>query len=138
MPLTSATLLLSLGRTLSLQDLNLQITQSSIYVVAIMLVTYFAGYWVMQSFGVSIPGLRIAGGLIVAFIGFTMLFPPQSEDEMHDAEANAESLARRKPVHIAFVPLALPRNAGPGPIALLIRSAPPSRPANVPSSTMTI
>src|SRR3546814_7489958 len=102
-PLTSATLLLSLGRTLSLQERNRQITQASIYVVAIMLVTYFAGYWVMQSFGVSIPGLRIAVGLIVAFIGFTMLFPTQSADEMPEAEANAEAVARSKPVTIASV-----------------------------------
>ena len=29
----------------------------------------------MNFFGISIPGMRIAGGLIVAFLGFQMLFP---------------------------------------------------------------
>src|SRR3546814_15627929 len=137
-PLTSATLLLSLGRTLSLQERNRQITQASIYVVAIMLVTYFAGYWVMQSFGVSIPGLRIAGGLIVAFIGFTMLFPTQSTNEMPEAEANADALAQRKPVNIAFVPLALPGTAGPGTIAFIISAAASTQPGTVTYSTPTL
>lgn len=137
-PLTSVTLLLSLGRTLSLEERNRQITQASIYVVLIMLVTYFAGHWVMQSFGVSIPGLRIAGGLIVAFIGFTMLFPTQSANEMPEAEANAEALNRRKHVNIAFVPLALPGTAGPGTIAFIISAAASTRPGTVPYSTLTL
>lgn len=107
-PLTSTTLLLSLGRTLSPEERNRQITQAAIYVVVIMLITYFAGYWIMQSFGISIPGLRIAGGLIVTFIGFTMLFPTHAADEIPEAEANAEAAARRKPINIALVPLALP------------------------------
>ncbi|MDI8977998.1 hypothetical protein MJN47_28875, partial [Salmonella enterica subsp. enterica serovar Lubbock] len=42
----------------------------SVYVFAIMMVAYYAGQLVMNTFGISIPGLRIAGGLIVAFIGF--------------------------------------------------------------------
>lgn len=137
-PLTSVTLLLSLGRTLSLQERNRQITQAAIYVVAIMLVTYFAGHWVMQSFGVSIPGLRIAGGLIVAFIGFTMLFPTHAADEIPEAEANAEAAARRKSINIAFVPLALPGTAGPGTIAFIISAAASTRPGTVPYSTLTL
>src|SRR3546814_7306231 len=67
-PLTSMTLLLSLGSHIPWQERNRQIKQAAVYVVLVMLVTYFAGQWVMLSFGISIPGLRIAGGLIVAFI----------------------------------------------------------------------
>lgn len=119
-PLTSMTLLLSLGSQIPLSERNKQIKQAAIYVVLIMLVTYFAGQWVMRSFGISIPGLRIAGGLIVAFIGFTMLFPTQDSQSIPEAEANADALAKRKPVNIAFVPLALPGTAGPGTIAFII------------------
>ncbi|WP_022960733.1 MarC family NAAT transporter [Halopseudomonas pelagia] len=137
-PLTSVTLLLSLGRTLSIQERNRQITQATIYVVAIMLITYFSGHWVMQSFGISIPGLRIAGGLIVAFIGFTMLFPTHAVDDIPEAEANADAAARRKPINIAFVPLALPGTAGPGTIAFIISAAASTRPGTVPYSTLTL
>src|SRR3546814_4802893 len=50
------------------QERNRQIKQAAVYVVLVMLVTYFAGQWVMLSFGISISGLRTACGCIVAFI----------------------------------------------------------------------
>ncbi len=137
-PLTSMTLLLSLGSHIPWQERNRQIKQAAVYVVLIMLVTYFAGQWVMRSFGISIPGLRIAGGLIVAFIGFTMLFPTQSTNEMPEAEANADALARRKPVSIAFVPLALPGTAGPGTIAFIISATASTQSGAVTYSTLTL
>src|SRR3546814_3916493 len=54
----SMTLLLSLGSHIPWQERNRQIKQAAVYVVLVMLVTYFAGQWVMLSFGISIPGLR--------------------------------------------------------------------------------
>jgi multiple antibiotic resistance protein len=90
-------------------------------VVGIMVVTYYAGAWIMHTFGISIPGLRIAGGLIVASIGFSMVFPSgdasASEADVADAQAN------RQVPNIAFVPLALPGTAGPGTIAMIISGA---------------
>ncbi|MFV0283647.1 MAG: MarC family NAAT transporter [Castellaniella sp.] len=137
-PLTSMTLLLSMGHLLPPAERNRQITQAAVYVVLIMLVTYFAGQWVMRSFGISIPGLRIAGGLIVVFIGFTMLFPTQSTEEMPEAEANADALAKRKSVNIAFVPLALPGTAGPGTIAFIISITASVQSGPPPYSTLTL
>ena len=73
-PLTSMTMLLSLGQHIPYKRAR-QIRQAACYVVGIMLVTYYAGAWIMSTFGISIPGLRIAGGLIVMVLGFSMLFP---------------------------------------------------------------
>lgn len=121
-PLTSMTMLLSLGQHIPSEELKRQITQASFYVVAIMLVTYYTGTWIMQTFGISIPGLRIAGGLIVAFIGFKMLFPSGTIGDIPEAEKTSDALKRQDtPMpNIAFVPLALPGTAGPGAIALII------------------
>ena len=74
-PLTSMTMLLSLGQHIPYKERARQIRQAACYVVGIMLVTYYAGAWIMSTFGISIPGLRIAGGLIVMVLGFSMLFP---------------------------------------------------------------
>ncbi|MCY1518198.1 hypothetical protein D9M68_529070 [compost metagenome] len=120
-PLTSMTLLLSLGQHIPYKERERQVTQAAFYVVAIMVVTYYAGAWIMHTFGISIPGLRIAGGLIVASIGFSMVFPSgdasASEVDVADAQAN------RQVPNIAFVPLALPGTAGPGTIAMIISGA---------------
>lgn len=122
-PLTSMTLLLSLGASLPYQERRRQVTQAAFYVFCIMVVTYYAGAWIMQTFGISVPGLRIAGGLIVAAIGFSMLFPSSTLDDIPEADAVSEQLTRRRPTNIAFVPLALPGTAGPGTIAIIISGA---------------
>lgn len=76
-PLTTVALFLGLAGNMNSAERNHQSLMASVYVFAIMMVAYYAGQLVMNTFGISIPGLRIAGGLIVAFIGFRMLFPQQ-------------------------------------------------------------
>lgn len=120
-PLTSMTLLLSLGQQIPFKERQKQVTQAAFYVVGIMLVTYYAGALLMHTFGISIPGLRIAGGLIVVSIGFSMLFPSVQPRAL-EAEAAADAQERQSP-NIAFVPLALPGTAGPGTIAMIISGA---------------
>lgn len=119
-PLTSMTLLLSLGGQLPQLERQRQITAASMYVVGIMLAAYYGGSWIMQTFSISIPSLRIAGGLIVVSIGFNMLFPSSRLDDTPEADAVSEHQGKRKAANIAFVPLALPGTAGPGTIAMII------------------
>jgi multiple antibiotic resistance protein len=79
-------------------------------------VTFFvAGRLIMEFFGISIPGLRIAGGLMVARIGLVMLKP--KEDEVKTEETQAEAIEKDD---ISFVPLAMPSMSGPGAIAVTI------------------
>lgn len=119
-PLTSMTMLLSLGQHIPYKERERQIRQAACYVVGIMLVTYYAGAWIMATFGISIPGLRIAGGLIVVSIGFTMLFPSAASAASDEREADvaADVAIHRQVPNIAFVPLALP-----GTIAMIISAA---------------
>jgi len=49
--------------------------QASIIAAVIMLVVLYIGAVVLHFFGISIGALRLAGGLIVAYIGFRILFP---------------------------------------------------------------
>ncbi|AZY48517.1 MarC family NAAT transporter [Bordetella avium] len=118
-PLTSMTLLLSLSEHIPFRERQKQIRQATFYVIGIMLVTFYAGTWIMSTFGISIPGLRIAGGLIVAAIGFNMLFPQTTTDDIPEADA-ATNIAERSVPNIAFVPLAMPGTAGPGTIAMIV------------------
>ena len=122
-PLTSMTMLLSLGGQLSHIERRRQITEATFYVVGIMLVAYYGGSWIMQTFSISIPSMRIAGGLIVASIGFSMLFPKSHPDAMPEADAMSQQNNARQTPNIAFVPQALPGTAGPGTIAMIISGA---------------
>ncbi|MCJ7924674.1 MAG: MarC family NAAT transporter [Pantoea vagans] len=123
-PLTTVALFLGLAGEMNFQERNRQARQASIYVFAIMMVAWYAGSAVLNTFGISIPGLRMAGGLIVAFIGFRMLFPAKPAGHSVEAKHKLdEQEATKEPVNIAFVPLAMPSTAGPGTIAMIISSA---------------
>lgn len=122
-PLTSAAMLLALGKNFSIAERQRQINRATFFVWLIIVVSFYAGNAVMQLFGISIPGMRIAGGMIVAYIGFSMLFPATSTDETHAQVEMATDSPARRPRDISFVPLALPGTAGPGTIALVISAA---------------
>lgn len=122
-PLTTIALLLGLSGNMTSEERNQQSLMASVYVFFIMTVAFYAGQLVMKTFGISIPGLRIAGGLIVAFIGFRMLFPQQTAGETLEVETKSKELRKKTSANIAFVPLAMPSTAGPGTIAMIISSA---------------
>ncbi|HDG0630739.1 TPA: MarC family NAAT transporter [Serratia marcescens] len=122
-PLTSIAMFLGLSGGMTTVECHKQSYMASIYVFLIMVVSYYGGQVVMHTFGISIPGLRIAGGLIVTLIGFRMLFPQQSEKETPEVMHKTKELRKDNTANIAFVPLAMPGTAGPGTIAMIISSA---------------
>lgn len=137
-PLTTVALLLGLSGNMTTQERNQQSLMASVYVFIIMMVAYYAGQVVMNTFGISIPGLRIAGGLIVTFIGFRMLFPQPHVEERVLIENKTEEMRKKDSPNIAFVPLAMPSTAGPGTIAMIISSASTVRDTDFPHWVITV
>jgi multiple antibiotic resistance protein len=95
-----------------------QARMACVYMAAVLLVFLLAGALLMRFFGISLPGLRIAGGLIVARIGLGML-SPETTAEVSE-EAKDEALHMRD---VAFTPLAMPMLSGPGSIAVTVSMA---------------
>ncbi|MBI5771015.1 MAG: MarC family NAAT transporter [Verrucomicrobia bacterium] len=93
-----------------------QLRLACIYMVAILVSFLIGGTFIMKFFGISIPGLRIAGGLLVAGIGSAMLLGPGREVG-DDDQARKEARAKRD---VSFSPLAMPILSGPGSIAVTI------------------
>jgi multiple antibiotic resistance protein len=122
-PLTTVALFLGLAGDMTTAERNRQALLTSVYVCIILLVAYYGGQAVMSAFGISIPGLRIGGGLIVSSIGFSMLFPKTAIDDTVEVGEKSAELRRHVAKDIAFVPLAMPTTAGPGTIAMVITLA---------------
>jgi multiple antibiotic resistance protein len=113
-PLSTAILLLGIGSHLSTKERNRQITMACLYMASILITFLMLGHIVMAVFGISIPGIRIAGGLVIGFLGFRMLFP---DDGPITGEERQEALQKSD---ISFSPLAMPSLSGPGSIAVVI------------------
>ena len=54
-------------------------TRACIYMTAILVTFLLAGHLVIVAFGISVPGIRIAGGLVIGLLGFRMLFPDEGQ-----------------------------------------------------------
>lgn len=113
-PVSTAVLLISISGHLSDEERNRQITWACIYMTGILLAFLVAGHLIMVAFGISIPGIRMAGGLVIGLLGFRMLFPDEGQ---LTGEGRIEAQQKRD---ISFSPLAMPSLSGPGSIAVVI------------------
>lgn len=113
-PFSTAILLLSISTHLTPQERNRQITRSCFYMTGILVLFLVAGHLIMQFFSISIPGIRVAGGMVIAFLGFRMLFPGE------EAIGSAHQLEALQKKDLSFTPLAMPSLAGPGAIAVVV------------------
>lgn len=85
------------------------------YMSGILISFLVGGSFIMPFFGLSLPGLRIAGGLLICGIAFAMFAPPK--DDREEETRRAEARAKRD---VSFSPLAMPMLSGPGSIAVTI------------------
>ncbi|MES2864325.1 MAG: MarC family NAAT transporter [Bacteroidota bacterium] len=90
---------------------------TSVNVFIILMISFFVGQYVLSFFGITITALRIAGGIIIASSGFSLLNGNFSKNKGINKKVQKEVEKRQ---HIALTPLAMPMLAGPGSISLLI------------------
>ncbi len=91
---------------------------TSINVLIILFISFFAGKYVLSFFGISLNSLKIAGGLIIASSGFALLTGKFNEHKGMKKSRVKEDVKKRS--EISLTPLAIPMLAGPGTISLLI------------------
>ncbi len=126
-PLGGAPIFLNFVRGCSPEARERIARKVGIYGFLLLLGSLLIGTQVLLFFGISLPVLRVAGGLIVASVGWNMLH--QGDDpanrtggEVADADVEGQ----------AFYPLTLPLTVGPGSIAAAIALA-ASHPSTVRS-----
>ncbi|HEY0235646.1 MAG TPA: MarC family protein [Afipia sp.] len=82
----------------------------------LLLGSLFIGSHVLEFFGITLPIVRIAGGMVVAAFGWNLL---HSDDEKSQAQRSASDNAPGEPID-AFYPLTMPLTVGPGSISVAV------------------
>lgn len=91
--------------------------RATLIAVAIMVVFAIAGSAILAVFGITLAAFRVAGGLLLFWIAFEMIFEKRQERHENAAErAISDDRARS----VAVFPLAIPLIAGPGAISATI------------------
>ena len=91
-------------------DLALRVAVNSFF---LLLGSVFMGSHVLEFFGISVPVVRIAGGIVVSAFGWRMLNSAASPDEHHPDGTGPV-------VPDSFYPLTMPLTVGPGSISVAV------------------
>ena len=111
---------LGLTAHMSLADRKVTAYRAVIVAFGILAAAAICGEGVLGLLGISIPAFRIAGGLLLFYIAFEMVFEKREPRKSHAAE---ETIEHDHPKNIAVFPLAIPLMAGPGAITATILQA---------------
>jgi multiple antibiotic resistance protein len=112
-PFSAAGMLVALTPGDSVERRRRQAFRAVGFMTGIMIVSFFAGQYILQFFSISQPALVLAAGLLVCrsgwrtLTGTERLTPAQREEGLHK-------------IDISFTPLGMPMLAGPGTISVLI------------------
>ena len=115
-PFSTMPLFLSLTSGMSAPKQRYQALKASIIAAVMMLVVLYIGAVVLHFFGISIGALRVAGGLIVAYIGFRILFPSATPTPGTAPDSKKDD----SDLDFAFMPLAFPSLVGAGTMAVVM------------------
>ena len=87
----------------------------AIYSFIILNVSLYVGGYVLEFFGISLPVLRVAGGIVIALSAWGMLSAKDTDPKQDVAPLDEEDANR-----MAFYPLTMPITAGPGTISVAV------------------
>jgi multiple antibiotic resistance protein len=85
-----------------------------LYGLIVLLISLWAGSYVLSAFGITLPALKVGGGLVVASTGWHLLYGAKRPD--------ADDAHKPQPVtaDMAFFPITMPLLVGPGAISVAI------------------
>jgi multiple antibiotic resistance protein len=86
----------------------------------VLVASMLVGTYVLALFGISLPVVRIGGGLLVAATAWHMLHHTEDDDVHAVAAENAAKLSDDEIIRRSFVPITFPLTTGPGTIAASI------------------
>lgn len=90
------------------------------YGFCICTVALFAGHWILELFGISIPVVQLAGGIMICKIGWEFLSSDQGSDTNDEAvEIKTPISAYQQLTPKLFYPISFPMTTGAGTISVL-------------------
>jgi multiple antibiotic resistance protein len=116
-PAGSALIFLEITRNFSHDVREMLARKIAFYSFLILNGSLFVGSYVLEFFGISVPALRVAGGLVVAAAAWRLL----QEGENDPEKERASHMPSPEQLYgMAFYPFTMPLTTGPGTISVMI------------------
>jgi multiple antibiotic resistance protein len=118
-PLGTAFIVSPYFANLSREDRTKAIKRITFYAFGICVFTLLTGHWILELFGLSIPIVQLAGGIMICKIGWDFLSPPKP-DETSKSEKVKNDLSQLTEIDSKlFYPITFPITTGAGTISVL-------------------
>jgi multiple antibiotic resistance protein len=117
-PLGGAPIYLAMTASLTAEERGRMAKAVAVNSFLLLIASALVGAYVLDFFGLSIPAVQVAGGMVVCAIAWSLLNSPDSPTTLAREEAPAitpDDLSRR-----AFYPLTMPLTVGPGSISVAL------------------
>ena len=102
------------------QKISRKIAFRSLFIAFVIVTVFiFSGDFIFKVFGITIVSFRIAGGILVAVIGYHMI----NGNHSPSYKGMEQQAVNSDPMSIAISPLAMPLFAGPGTITTALSLA---------------
>lgn len=115
-PLGGAFIFLASTRHLGQGTRRLLARRVALYSFVTIVASMLVGGLVLRIFGISVPVLRVAGGIVIALAAWKLLHAGEDEER----GGVVEEAGSRDADHLAFYPLTMPMTTGPGTISVAI------------------
>ena len=118
-PIGSAFIISPYFANLNSSEKRQAVGKITLYAFLICTVSLFAGHWILELFGISIPVIQLAGGIMICKMGWEFLSTDKKPD---DASANLPDADHSGYTSIQdklFYPITFPVTTGAGTISVL-------------------
>jgi multiple antibiotic resistance protein len=115
-PLEAAPFFLGLTAELAARERQVLARKAAVNGFALLLGSMALGPYLLEFFGIELPAMRIAGGLVVTALGWKLLTQEQWSD--HAGSVGLQGAPGRKVG--SFYPLTMPLTVGPGSMSVAI------------------
>ena len=94
------------------------VNKITIYAFFLCIVSLFTGHWILELFGISIPIIQVAGGILICKMGWESLSAEQDENTNKEIDED-DALLSTSISDKLFYPLTFPITTGAGTISVL-------------------
>jgi multiple antibiotic resistance protein len=119
-PAGSALIFLDITQHLSRAQRGRLARSIALYSFLVLTASLYIGGYLLAFFGISIPVLRVAGGLVVTAAGWRFLQQPDEGSDVPDDAQDGGRPSSNNFMSKAFYPLTMPITTGPGTISVMI------------------
>lgn len=116
-PIAIAPIYLSMTGPLEQQTARRMAKRIAINCFMLLMGAVFIGSYVLDFFGISLPIVRVAGGIVVAMAGWKLLNDQSQDKLLNSVAASTTKWSSAELQRRSFYPFSFPLTVGPGTIA---------------------